>query len=342
MVALYDRDDNVVIPNVSVTSMCDTRVVSGYDIIGDVHGYAEKLEGLLGRLGYVEKGGAFRHPHRQAIFVGDLIDRGPGNLKVVDIVRAMVEAGTAHAVMGNHEFNAIAYEMNVRPHTTKNREQHENFLREVEDQPDRYAEVIAWFRTLPFWLSLKNDIGIVHACWHESSMDVVRHSLAGSAVPDDQFFERAATEGNELYDAIEVLLKGPEITLATAGLPDFLDSGGHRRSKARIRWWIHNAATLAQLLEFGEEPRKEDGSRYPVLHAESVRPMEHEYEYHGQRPVFFGHYWRTGEPTESVDWNEHAACVDFSAGRGGQLVAYRWSGETELTGANFVAYPKLD
>jgi hypothetical protein len=51
--------------------------VSGYDFIGDVHGNAEKLEGLLRQLGYIEEAGAFRHLDRLAIFVGDLIDRGP-------------------------------------------------------------------------------------------------------------------------------------------------------------------------------------------------------------------------------------------------------------------------
>lgn len=48
-----------------------------YDIIGDVHGHASALAALLTRLGYRETRGAWRHPDRQAIFVGDLIDRGP-------------------------------------------------------------------------------------------------------------------------------------------------------------------------------------------------------------------------------------------------------------------------
>lgn len=330
--------------------MCDAHLVSGYDIIGDVHGNAEKLEGLLRLLGYVEDDGAFRHPDREAIFVGDLIDRGDENLRVVDVVRAMVGAGTAQVVMGNHEFNAIAYAMEhpdrpgegVRPREGKNREQHEKFLHEVEHQEDRYVEVIAWFKTLPFWLNLEGGIGVVHACWHEPSMNVVRVALADSVVPDDQFFIKAATEGNELYEALEVLLKGPELELERFGLPDFLDPGGKPRSKARIKWWVHGATTLAHLLEFGKKARQVDGSSYPAIDAEHGEVVEHEYEYHGDRPVFFGHYWRTGEPIELVDWNHHAACVDFSAGMDGPLVAYRRSGETTLSRANFVAYPRQD
>ena len=80
-----------------------------YDIIGDIHGHADKLEALLRRLGYRNTAGAWRQVERQAIFVGDFIDRGPAQLRSVDIVRRMVDAGAALAVMGNHELNAIAW-----------------------------------------------------------------------------------------------------------------------------------------------------------------------------------------------------------------------------------------
>jgi Calcineurin-like phosphoesterase len=78
------------------------------DIIGDVHGRFDKLVALLSHLGYRGSGGAFRHPSRSVIFLGDLIDRGPTQLARVDLVRRMVETGSARCVMGNHEFNAIA------------------------------------------------------------------------------------------------------------------------------------------------------------------------------------------------------------------------------------------
>ena len=80
-----------------------------YDIIGDIHGHADALEALLKGMGYRQTRGAWRHPARQAVFVGDFIDRGPRQFDSVDLVRRMVEAGSAQAVMGNHEFNAIAW-----------------------------------------------------------------------------------------------------------------------------------------------------------------------------------------------------------------------------------------
>lgn len=75
-----------------------------------------------------------------------------------------------------------------------------------------------------------------------------------------------------------------------------------------------------------------DGGPYPELPDEPVDPPVPPYR--DTIPVFFGHYWRTGEPTVT---GAHTACVDYSAGRGGPLVAYRWNGEQTLTDDHFVS-----
>jgi hypothetical protein len=103
-----------------------------YDLIGDIHGCADTLRALLGELGYARDGDGYRHPSRTVIFLGDFIDRGPRQREAVTIARAMVQHGAALAVMGNHEFNALAYHAPdpqrpgdyLRPHTDKNRQQH--------------------------------------------------------------------------------------------------------------------------------------------------------------------------------------------------------------------------
>jgi hypothetical protein len=64
---------------------------------------------LLSRLGYEQTGGVYVSPDRRAIFVGDLIDRGPEIGEVLEIVEGMVRAGAAQIVTGNHEFNALGY-----------------------------------------------------------------------------------------------------------------------------------------------------------------------------------------------------------------------------------------
>lgn len=115
-----------------------------YDIIGDIHGHANDLKALLQALDYQpDRKGIYRHPERKVIFVGDFIDRGDGQKAVLDMVRPMVEQGAALAVMGNHEFNAIAYHTQhpetgqpLRSHDANHTRQHEAFLKEFTHQSD--------------------------------------------------------------------------------------------------------------------------------------------------------------------------------------------------------------
>jgi protein phosphatase len=79
-----------------------------FDIIGDIHGCYDELLSLLGKLGY-EVHDAQIAPTvippegRKAIFLGDLVDRGPGVTQVLKLVMKMVDEGTAFCVPGNHE-----------------------------------------------------------------------------------------------------------------------------------------------------------------------------------------------------------------------------------------------
>jgi polynucleotide kinase-phosphatase len=89
----------------------DRREVAGpFDIIGDVHGCRSELETLLTKLGWaLIRDGAGRPVNathdqgRQAVFLGDLVDRGPDSPGVLRLVMGMVAAGTALCVPGNHE-----------------------------------------------------------------------------------------------------------------------------------------------------------------------------------------------------------------------------------------------
>ncbi|HZZ71536.1 MAG TPA: polynucleotide kinase-phosphatase [Pirellulales bacterium] len=89
-----------------------------FDIIGDVHGCCDELEALLEKLGFVRTSAAesdplwgdavYQHPQgRQAIFVGDLVDRGPRVLDVVRIVRNMTKHGSGWCVPGNHDVKLL-------------------------------------------------------------------------------------------------------------------------------------------------------------------------------------------------------------------------------------------
>ncbi|MFF7896304.1 polynucleotide kinase-phosphatase [Streptomyces sp. NPDC007907] len=77
-----------------------THLTGPFDIIGDIHGCSAELESLLAKLGYVDG----VHPEgRTAVFVGDLVDRGPDSPGVLRRVMAMVKSGSALCVPGNHE-----------------------------------------------------------------------------------------------------------------------------------------------------------------------------------------------------------------------------------------------
>ncbi len=91
---------------------CDHRSEHGpFDIIGDVHGCFAELAALLEKLGYeLEYSGpagrisTARHPQqRRAVFLGDLVDRGPDTPGVLRLAMGMVRSGTALCLLGNHD-----------------------------------------------------------------------------------------------------------------------------------------------------------------------------------------------------------------------------------------------
>jgi predicted MPP superfamily phosphohydrolase len=108
-----------------------------YDLVGDIHGFDEPFVELLDKLGYAPVDGVWQHPSRTLISLGDLIDRGPGQKRVVDILKTMQEHGKAVVIMGNHEFYAIAWHLRdakgkpLRPHTEKNFNEHRAFLEQA-------------------------------------------------------------------------------------------------------------------------------------------------------------------------------------------------------------------
>ena len=308
----------------------------GYDIIGDVHGHADELVELLHLMDYRLDGDVWRHRTRTAVFVGDLIDSGPAQVETVRVVKAMVDAASALIVLANHEFNAIAWHSPdpdhageyLRPHTVKNKRQHRDFLDQFGEDSAAHHEALAWFMTLPLWLDL-GDLRVVHACWDPAAMAAVADLVDSADSLTPGLVEAASRKGSPEYDAIEHLLKGPEIDID----PAFLDSRENPRSRARFRWWDPAVDTLRAAAVIPDDATTVGGDPYPVLPDTPIdrAPLA---PYRDEIPLFYGHYWETGTPDVS---GPHSACVDYSAGNGGPLVAYRWSGESVLTNTNFVA-----
>jgi hypothetical protein len=322
----------------------ETGTLSELDVIGDVHGCDELLVALLNRLGYRDHGGVWGHASRRAVFVGDLIDRGPGQLEVLAIVRAMRAAGTAMVAMGNHEWNAIGWVTRrdddpnqfLRTHSDVHQRQHHAFLEQVGEGSALHDELIAWFSTLPLWIDLPG-LRVVHACWNISAQKKVLEVTGGVNGVTPELVQRGQRKPEgftpwdgvrpmSAYDACETLLKGLEIGLP--GGASFVDKDGKRRHEARIQWWMEGRRTFrnAAMVE-GDEVRE------AMPDEELPGPFAVPSDDDG-RPIVFGHYWYRGP---MVLQGRRAVCVDHSAVLGGRLVAYRWSGEPELDAANLVA-----
>jgi hypothetical protein len=304
--------------------------IQGYDLVGDVHGHADALHRLLKKLEYEVVEGVFQHPERQMIFVGDFIDRGPQQREALRIARSMCEAGTARAVMGNHEFNAIGWVIQnkdgafLRKHSPKNANQHAKFLSQIGENSEAHKDAIDWFRTLPVWLDLPG-LRVVHACWHDASREALEPFLDDAGCFTEEGVLESYRHGSVAHSAVEIILKGPEERLPE-GI-HFFDKDGHRREEVRLRWWDPNATTFRKAA-LGMDGREDE---IP----DSGLPTD--YRYHASKPVFFGHYWLKDRPPEITAPN--AACLDFSVANEGYLTAYRWSGERDLTKNSLVSVP---
>jgi hypothetical protein len=302
-----------------------------FDVIGDIHGHAHKLKCLLRKLGYTESAG-WRPPNdHQAIFLGDLIDRGPSQLEVVRIVRSMRDKGFAQIVMGNHEFNAIGYTTlhrdgsgeYLRRHSGKNVAQHKEFLSQVGENSAEHKNLIQFFKSLPPALDLE-AIRVVHAWWNQEYVDAVMSAFWDGDSMDEEFLHRSYDKGSKEWAAMEGLTKGLEIELP--GGASFFDHDGFQRYRVRTRWWVEPPATYRDvaIVDAGDLP----GIPLTPLPPGVLPPLDH------RTPIFIGHYWMQGIPMPQTKF---VACVDYSAARNGPLVAYRWQGESELSPENFVA-----
>jgi hypothetical protein len=166
----------------------------------------------------------------------------------------------------------------------------------------------------------------VHACWDPVDLRVMSDLAELEGWLSAAWLRRAFDANDRLFAAVERVLKGPEVQLP-GGLR-LLDREGHARGRARIRWY--------------EEPGERSCGEYlfpAVAHAElvgvgvpaTVRPCPYPAD---APPLFFGHYWLADATPAPLAAN--LACLDYSVARGGQLAAYRFTGERVLRAEAFV------
>jgi hypothetical protein len=299
-----------------------------YDIIGDIHGYASALQALLHKMNYKEVNGVWHHPGRKAIFVGDYIDRGPAIRETLNIVRSMVENDKAIALMGNHEYNAIAYKYRLpdgtflRPHNAKNNKQHDQTLKQFETYQQEWRDCLNWFYSLPLYLDLP-ELRAVHACWDQGDIDWLKERHLYQM--NKELMVNSHKKGSKDYQVINDILKGKEFMIPEQYV--WKDKDGHDRTENRLKWWVDpSQASYGQLLfncppQLLDKRMNETANR--ICYSKDAPP------------VFFGHYW-LDDPYPVVQ-AANVICLDYSIAKGGNLVAYRWKGEQQINISHFVS-----
>lgn len=306
----------------------------GYDLIGDVHGCALSLELLLQRLGYSRKKGIYSHPDRQAIFLGDIVDRGPRIRESLHLVRDMVEAGTAQIVMGNHEFNYLSYctpgregsgMEYLRTHNPRHLRILNETLEQLANHPQDQQDFQRWILDMPLFLE-QDQFRVVHACWSQQHIDQFLQQQNGNCI-DDDYLHRSAIEGSQEWETMDRLLRGTHLKVPNGEV--MISKDGYKRRFFRTKFWAQNPQYYIDVV-FQPDPLPEHVARQQLTE-QDYRDLIY---YGEQEPLLFiGHYWCDGEPKPVAP---NIACLDYSAVKYGKLVAYRLDDEKVIDPAKFV------
>ncbi|EGG99440.1 Diadenosine tetraphosphatase [gamma proteobacterium IMCC2047] len=213
--------------------------MSGFDFIGDVHGCCDSLIALLEKLGYQKRNGAYQHAERQAIFLGDLVDRGPKIRETLHLVRAMVEQGNAQMVLGNHEISCIRYLTPARPgsgreflreHTERTTFMISETLRQFEQHQAELDEFVQWFYQLPLFIE-HEQFRVVHACWDHEHIQRFVERYQKPHIDEEMMHQPLSSMARQ---AIELLTRGANMSLPGGEAMTTSDGFSRRSFRAKF------------------------------------------------------------------------------------------------------------
>lgn len=303
-----------------------------YDIIGDVHGCAQALEQLLALMGYRKLGGVWQHPQRMAVFLGDIIDRGPQIRQSLELVYLMVEQGHAHCLMGNHEYYALAWHTPtasgfVRDHNDRHASLWQATAEQFASHAADWRSYLDWFASLPLFLE-NQRCRMVHACWDDELISAVREQFAGSRV-DLDFVRASAVRDSFEHRVFNRLLRGINLRLPDG--QSIQGQDGLTRGFFRAKFWEEEQPPQTwSELAFQPDPLPAATANQPLPAGYYQQLIRHGRD---NPMLFVGHYWRDGQPGPILP---NLACLDYSAVNGGRLVAYRLGDEQRINPDNFV------
>ncbi len=312
----------------------DLDPARGYDLIGDIHGCAKTLARLLETLGYRLQAGVWRHPQRMAIFLGDLVDRGPRIREALHLVHDMVVAGQALCIMGNHEFNALGWSTPaapgsgrqfVREHTPRHARLIRETLEQFEAYPAEWREFLDWFYELPLFIDA-GRFRVVHACWDVGLIEPLRGLFADACI-DEHFLQASAVPGSFANTVLDRLLRGTDMRLPHG--MTLTSDDGFTRAHFRTKFWEEDPQTYGDIV-FQPDALPELAAQMPLTEMQKTELLKYAAD---EPPLFVGHYWRSGKPAPI---RPNLACLDYSAVLNGKLVAYRLDQEQRLDPHKFV------
>ncbi|WP_417277277.1 metallophosphoesterase [Castellaniella sp.] len=311
-------------------------------IIGDIHGEIEALDALLKHLKH--------HPvfkHRLLVFIGDLCDRGPDSVTVIQRVQSLVDEGRALMILGNHEINLLA-------HDAKDGSGWYFDSREAADRPyyapfkrasaSQRPAIRNFFCQLPMAIQMPG-LRIIHAAWDAASIEAIAQVPLGTILSyihecdlkiqelakKDDLHARYIAERERWQKELEDPNNPPPYLDAVA---DF-ESLQHRCSPIK---------RLTSGIEARSPQPFYSGHRW--RYSDRITWWDQDPD---PTPVVFGHYWRLFQPPTNLDtwrygrlfqnitptaWhgNHHQAfCLDYSVGarwseraQGGTVSAQRY------------------
>lgn len=320
------------------------------DVVGDVHGEIDALRHLLTHLGYDEGG---RHPAgRRLVFVGDLCDRGPDSVAVLERVGELVDRGLAQCVLGNHELNLLRA---ARKEGNGWYFEDDHDRREGKFTTSRPAAAAsrAWIKALLLRLPLAlrgERLRVVHACWHDSAVRQVEAAPERELTALYEVFARQATDRLEREGVLAAAAQ--EAHQHREALVD-PQSAVPLLPALACKNVTHQMANPVRILTSGVE-RQTDRPFFSSGKWRMVERVAWWDAYPDEIPVVMGHYWRWPVPVDRAAFGKagpnlfkgtrmaqglgprgNVHCVDYSVGRrfqerlrGGsfqtRLAALRW------------------
>lgn len=224
-------------------SLLSTLSSGPLDIVGDVHGEIDPLTSLMYQLGYDQQG---RHPEdRKLVFVGDLTDRGPDSLAVVNLVQALTERQQAQCVLGNHELNILLDQRKYDNGWFYGEEFSDNgyIVPQALANSASRDRVLKFFQSLPIALE-REDLRVIHACWNSAmiqSLEETKDAITLINQHADLITKRTEHSG---FDQVDISLEHQNqnpVRRLTSGpeerIPAPFFASGKTRHEQRVQWW---------------------------------------------------------------------------------------------------------